>query len=237
MKKLVFLFISILIISGGPVFAQSVDDIINKHLEIIGQEKLAKAKSYTVEVVVNQMGMELPMTMKMKRPDKFRMEVDMQGQKMIQAFDGKVGWAILPWISSEPQDLTDEQLKQARDQVGIDDPFYQYKDRGLIAEFVGNDIKNEVDVFHIKLIDIDGKAGSYYIDTKNYYLVSTLQKVNSQGTEIDVESTMSDYQITDGVAIARSIESKTSMGNMSVKINKIELNTPIDDAIFIKPVK
>ncbi len=236
MKQFILL-LSLLAFTGYHAYTQSVNEIISKHNEVTGQDKLVKIETYTVEAVVSQMGMEIPMNMKMKRPDKFIMEMDIQGQTMIQAFNGQSGWTIIPMMSSEPQELTDDQLAQAKQQAVIDGPFYKMEEQGLTAELVGKDEKNGKEVFHIKLTDENGQSQSYFIDTDSYYLLSTSRTVNTQGMEIEIESIMSDYQPTEGVLIARNVESVTPMGNATIKINKIEFNTPIDDSIFDRPDK
>jgi hypothetical protein len=156
---------------------------------------------------------------------------------MIQAYDGKIGWQIAPWVSPDPQELSDAQLNQAKDQANIDGPFYNYQEKGLKAELIGKEKLNDKDVFHINLTNKSGEVQSYYIDAETYYILSIKRKVNSQGTELEIESKMSDYQIKEGVAIAMSIESVTPMGSVTIKITKVDFNVEMDDAIFKKPTK
>jgi len=83
------------------------------------------------------MGQELPMEMKMKRPNKFRVEMEMMGQKMVQAYDGEKGWMIAPWLSPDPQALEGDQLKQAMEQTDFEGELYNYKQKGSTVDFVG----------------------------------------------------------------------------------------------------
>jgi outer membrane lipoprotein-sorting protein len=235
MIKRIFFLLSLVAFTGNCAYSQSVDNIIAKHNEVTGQDQLAKIGTYTIEATVSQMGMEIPMTMKMKRPDKFLMEMDLQGQKMIQAYNGHSGWALMPMMNNEPQELTGDQLEQAKQQAIIDGPFTDIEERGLTAELVGKEQKHGKEVFHIKLADPIGQSQSYFIDTESYYLVSTSRTLNTQGMEIEIESIMSDFQPTEGIPIARKIESVTPMGNATIKITEIQFNTPIDDSVFEKP--
>lgn len=235
MKNIVIILFTIFATAGNFIQAQSLDAIISRHIQAVGQDKVQAVKSYSIEAEINQMGNEIPMTMKMKSPDKFRMELEVQGQKMIQAFDGKHGWMIAPWISQEPQELTGQQLDQAKDQANINDPFYNYKERGYKAELVGKDTLDGKDVFNIRLVDSNGEAQSYYLDPETYYIRSEKRMVNSNGTNVEVEMKLSDYKVFNGIAMATSIESNTSMGSMTVKIKKVEFDTPLDDSIFEQP--
>jgi outer membrane lipoprotein-sorting protein len=93
--------------------AQTLDEILNKHFKAVGQEKLVAVETFLIKAKLSQMGMEFPMEMKIKKPNKFRVEMEMQGQKIIQAYDGSKGWMIAPMLSPEPQELAGDQLKQA----------------------------------------------------------------------------------------------------------------------------
>ncbi len=110
MKKLIVTTLALFILGlTGFVQAQSLDDVLAKYIKATGLETLANASSFQITAKISQMGMELPMIMKIKKPNKFRMEMEMQGQKMIQAYDGEKGWMIAPWVSPDPQDLSGTQ--------------------------------------------------------------------------------------------------------------------------------
>lgn len=238
MRNLLFLFsLSSLLLYIAPVKAQTLAEILEKHHEAIGQEKLAALKTYSLEAMVNQMGMELPMTVKVKRPDKFRMEMDIQGRKMVQAYDGESGWLIAPWLSPEPTVLSGDELRQARDQTNIDGPFYKLRERGLSAEFLGRDTMEGKECFNLKLIGKDGSEIFYFLDSETYYVLLAKRKVDVQGEVVDVETKMSNYQIKDGIAMAMEIESNSPMGTATIKINKVDYNVPVDDSIFENPAK
>lgn len=150
MKKSIITFIiTLLVASTTGIQAQTLKEVLDKHFKTIGQEKLAAVKTYSVKATVNQMGMDVPM--EMKRPNKFRMEIEMQGQKMIQVFDGAKGWFIAPWISPEPQKLEGEQLQQALNQADIDGELYNYTLKGHKAELIGKEQQDGKEVYNIKL--------------------------------------------------------------------------------------
>ena len=81
MKKIALLM-AVLVATIATVNAQTLDEVLAKHFKAVGQDKLAKVKTFSVKAEINQMGMELPMTMKMKKPGKFWMSMDMQGQNV-----------------------------------------------------------------------------------------------------------------------------------------------------------
>lgn len=221
--------------SSNVAYTQNLDDVLAKHFETVGQEKLLEKQTYSVKATIQQMGMELPMVMKMKRPNKFRMEMEMQGQKMIQAYDGEKGWMIAPWISQEPQDLSGAELDQAMEQANIDGELYNYKEKGTTATLLGKVNVDGSPMFNIKLTDKKGNVKNYFIDAESYLVKRVKAKVNTQGQEVEVEQNMSDYKNIDGILMPMKIESKMPMGTANILFESIVFGENFDDSIFAKP--
>ncbi|MCG6189593.1 LolA family protein [Maribellus maritimus] len=236
MKKSIFILIVFFLASSVSVIhAQNLKEILDKHFKAIGQEKLTKVETYLVKAKVNQMGMEIPMEMKMKRPDKFRMEMDMAGQKMIQAFDGKKGWIVAPWVSSEPQELSGAELEQAMAQADIDGELYNYEKKGHKLELAGKENIDGTDVYNLKLTDKNGNIKNYYIDTDKYLLSQVKARAISMGQEVNVTQKMVEYKDFDGIKMATRIISTTPMGDAEIIMEDIKFNPDIADSVFEKP--
>lgn len=236
MKKTLVTFIVLLFaVSASVVNAQTLQDVLNKHFEAIGQDELLEMKTYEIEATVSQMGMEIPMEIKMKRPNKFRMEMEVQGQKMVQAYNGEIGWMIVPGAGSQPQDLSGPQLEQAMEQADIDGELYNYEKKGYTAELLGKEFLGDDEVFNIKLAGDDGVEKNYYIGTDDYLVKKVISKVNSQGQEITVEQIMSDYENIDGVMVATKIESKSPVGSAVINFKNLNFGAPVDNSVFEKP--
>lgn len=102
MKKLL-LFAGILLFVSFTALAQmkkgdpQAHEIIDKYLAAIGgKEKLGKIKTWVIKGKIEQNGIQAPVTYFLKY-DKIRMEVEVIGQKFIQAFDGNEAWDLHPF--------------------------------------------------------------------------------------------------------------------------------------------
>lgn len=238
MKKLtlsvLILFCTFLLNSAS---AQTLDEILNKHFKAVGQEKLVAAESFIIKAKLSQMGMEFPMEMKIKKPNKFRVEMEMQGQKLIQAYDGNKGWMIAPMLSPEPQELVGDQLKQAISQADMEGELYEYKRKGSSAEFIGKVNVDGSEAYRIKLVDKDKNSKYYFIDAETYLVKKVKAKIEAMGQTVDVETRMKDYREIDGIKMAMVVESDSPMGTVVITMEEIEINGEISDAIFIQPGK
>lgn len=221
----------------GNLKAQSLSDILKRHFEAAGQQKLNAARTFHVKASVSQMGMELPMEMKVKKPGKFRVEIEMQGQKMIQAYNGKTGWMIVPWLSTEPQALAGDQLQQAMQQADMEGELYNYEAKGNSVDFIGKVNLEGAETYKIKLVDKTGNAKNYFIDAKTNLVVMVKAKVKTMGQEVEIEQKMSGYKIFSGINVATKIETKTPMGIMIVTMQEFSLDEEFDNALFDRPEK
>ncbi|MBK6284061.1 MAG: hypothetical protein IPF54_16675 [Draconibacterium sp.] len=238
MKKSVIAILAIIVIAFANVAqAQSVNEVLEKHFKAVGQEKLVELNSFYIKAKVSQMGMELPMEMRIKKPDMFITNIDIQGQKMVQAFDGEKGWMIIPMMSPDPQELAGAQLDQAKEQANMDGELYNYEKKGSTAEMGGKVNVDGKEMFRIKLTDKEGNTKDYFIDANTYLISKVKAKVSAQGQTVDVEQIMSDYKTIDGITIAMKIESKSPMGTAVVTMEEVKFNEKFDDAIFKQPAK
>lgn len=238
MKKSVIAILAIIVIAFANVAqAQSVNEVLEKHFKAVGQEKLVELNSFYIKAKVSQMGMELPMEMRIKKPDMFITNIDIQGQKMVQAFDGEKGWMIIPMMSPDPQELAGAQLDQAKEQANMDGELYNYEKKGSNAEMGGKVNVDGKEMFRIKLTDKEGNTKDYFIDASTYLISKVKAKVSAQGQTVDIEQIMSDYKTIDGIAIAMKIESKSPMGTAVITMEEVKFNEKFDDAIFKQPAK
>ena len=238
MKKLILIALAAIFVSLlSVVQAQTLDDILKEHFKAVGQDKLIAAQSFSVKAKLSQMGMEMPMEMKIKKSGKFLITVSMQGEKMVQAYDGEKGWMIAPWISAEPVELSGEQLKQAQNQANMEGELYNYETKGSTAELIGKVNIDGKDAYRIKLTSSDGKSKDYFIDAQSYYIAKVKAQVSAQGQTVDVEQIMSDFKTIDGITMPMKIETKSPMGTGTILMEEIKFNENFDDSIFKQPGK
>lgn len=238
MKKSVFTLTAILMAAFFNLsLAQTLESVLEKHFEAVGQDKLMAVESFEIDAKLSQMGMEMPMQMKIKKPNKFLVKMTMQGQEMTQAFDGENGWMIAPWVSPEPQALAGEQLEQAKDQTNMEGELYNYEQKGSTIDFKGKVNLDGNEAFKLTLNSKDGSEKDYYIDANTYLILKVKAEVSAQGQTVEVEQIMGDYQTTDGITMARKIETKSPMGSATILMEDVRFNTDIDDSIFKQPAK
>ncbi len=229
--KRTFILTTLMLIAFIGVQAQSLEKILEKHYDATGVEKMADVKTFNIKAKMSMMGMEMPMTMKIKKPNKFRVDVEMMGQKTTAAFDGQKGWMVNPAMGSGVKELSGDELKQQMSQTDMEGELYNYAKKGSTAEYLGK----EGDSHKIKLTLKDGTYKTYFIDASSYLISKVKAKVEAMGQQMDVETKFTEYQDIDGMKMPKKIEASMPMGTMTTTMDEIKLNEKIDDSVFAKP--
>lgn len=220
-----------LLAAAGPAAAQSVDDIVTKHLNAIGG--LAKLKSVSAIRQTSEMtrdGQTMTMVVAAKRPNLARQEMTIQGQTIVQIFDGTTAWMINPFTGSkDPIALTGPEAELTRDQATFDSPLVDYKERGTTVELVGTEDAGKTKVHHLKLTSKSGRIQEIYID-----VTTGLQtRVVTHTHQGPVDQTFSDFKEVDGIKMPFTIRTQVgAIGTIDIKVVKAEINPTLDEALF-----
>ncbi len=220
--------------------AQTVDEILAKHFETMGGlEKIKALNSMRVTGTMTMgPGMEAPITLERKRPGKRRIEFTVQGMTGVQAFDGEKGWSVMPFMGKkDPEPSTDEDNKEAQDDADFDGALVDWKTKGHTVELVGKEPVEGADTYKLKITKKNGNIEYQYLDAETYLLVRNEGKVKRRGTEIEGESTFSDYKDVQGYMMPFTMEqgAKGMPQKQRMTFSKIEVNVALDDSRFVMP--
>ncbi len=238
MKRITLLMFAV--VTAFTAFAQdlTLDQVLKNYYEVNGIEKMKDINTITIKGKSVTMGQEFPFTMYKKRPSGFRLEVPIQGAVMLQIFNGKEGWMVMPWTgTTEPKEMTEEQLKGFKKETDFEGPLYNYKAKGSTLELVGKEDMEGTEVYNLKLTEKDGDVTNYFIDAENFVILKTKSRTTIRGQQVASETYFSDYREQDGFVTAHSIEVKNNgQTGQSMMLTDIKYNAPVDDKLFEKPV-
>jgi outer membrane lipoprotein-sorting protein len=241
MKKSFLIIVTLisLISFSGMTQEMNQDVILDKYYHAIGIANIKEWKTLTMTGKSTAQGMEFPVTIYMKRPDKIRVEVVIQGNKMIQVFDGQAGWSVVPWSgSSDPQEMTADEIKGMKEQADFEGALYDWKEKGHKLELLGKEDMEGSRVFVIKVTRADENVETYYIDDEEFVPIKIKSITKIQGNETESEAIPSNYKEVNGAMMPFAIENKFKGQTVSnVVIDKYEINIDVDDNLFVKPVK
>jgi outer membrane lipoprotein-sorting protein len=230
MKKLTFIMAGLIMMS--VINAQTLDEIVKKYTEVNKLDHVASLKTIKITAKLSMMGMEMPTVMWMKNPDKIKTVTTVNGQDMIQAFDGEKGYTVSPMTgSTEPVEMTPDQVKQTVRSNIFQNSMVKYLKNGQLT-LAGEDKVNDKPAYKIKATLEGGTVIDMFIDKSSYFLVKTSTTASQGGMTVVVDSYPSDYTETNGVMMP--MKTTTSAQGMDIVINftKVEVDVPMEDSIF-----
>lgn len=230
MRKLLFILTGL--VFTVALSSQSLDEIVKKYSVAMKSDQLAKVTSIKITGKMSAMGMEMPMTMYMKNPNKIKVVYSFNGQEMVSVFDGEKGYTVNPMTgSSNPVELTGDQLAQVQKSSAFKNELMTYfKDGKLTLEGVEN--VNDKPAFKLKAAV--GTSPVYmFVDKETYLIVKTSATVEQMGQSMNVDSYMTEYSDIDGVVMPKKT---TAMANgmeaAVISFDNIEVNIPMEDSVF-----
>lgn len=240
MKKIRFvLFASIGLLFAAYVSAQTADEVIAKYIQAIGgKDKVTAITSLYTEGSIEIMGMQGVIKSTVLNGKGAKQDIEIMGTTITSCYTDKGGWSINPMAggaSAEP--MPDAQYNSGKEQIFVGAPFVGYGDKGYKVEMLGTEAVDGADANKVKMTSPDNISSVYYFDAATGLLVKSVAQAEMQGQMVDNETIFSDYREVEGMLQPFKMVLNMAGGQfvMTATMTKIEVNKPVDEAIFAKP--
>jgi len=229
-----------------PGQAQTVDEIIEKHLAATGGR--AALAALTSRVSTGTISLTTPIGELMgsievygKKPNKSRtlITVDLSavggGQAVSdQRFDGVHGF-VIDTVNGN-REITGGQLDLMRNGV-FPTPLLNYREAGSSVALVDNEKVGGKDAYVIRLTPKAGPATKLFIDADSLMLVRTAitLSVPELGGDIEQVVEFSDFRDVDGIKVPFMTVSANRLQTIKAVATEIRHNVEIEDSSFSRP--
>lgn len=218
-----------------PVSAQTVEQVLERYQAAIGgTEGWAALQTMKASGTLDVMGgaMTGPFTIVQKRPAMARIEVTVQGMTIVQAYDGETAWQIMPMTgSTEPQVADPVTAASIIDQADLDGPLIGWKEAGTQIALAGTETVDGAETTKLEVTLKTGDVLDYYLDER-YLPIRVVALRTAQGGEGETTTTLADYREVGGLMFPYRIQVETPMGPQTLTFESIEVNVPVDEALF-----
>jgi outer membrane lipoprotein-sorting protein len=225
--------------AGGAAHAQradplTADEIVAKNIAAKGgADKLKAVNSFRITAAATVQGTITPMVIELKRPNLRRQEVTLNGQRIVQAFDGTNAWLLNPAIGEQPIQMPAPQTASMKRDAEFDSPLLDYQAKGVKVALAGTEDLEAHPAYHLKVTTADGATRDYYLDTDSYLEFRVDAPIQQNGIRGVLSVAMSDYRDVNGVKMPFSL--KQSLNGQLVadlRVSTVELNVPLDASEF-----
>jgi len=228
------LFLMTLIVSPGS--GQTAEKILKKMIKAQGGKKVfesVKDMTLSGSAEMTQQGMSGSIAVYKKEPNKRRVDFEVMGMVITQAYDGETAWWVNPQTGSTEEMSEHQAAEMKRESLPIISFLYPEK-YGISFAYKGKEKIEDKDYFVLEETYPDGFKATFYVDPDTYLIYKTKFKtIGMMGAEVETELIMSDFKKVDGMIMAHSITSFMDGEEfMIITITEVSFNTGLEDSLF-----
>lgn len=219
-----------------PATLPTADQILDKYVQAVGGKAAIEKQTSRVSkgsFEIPAVGATGTAEIYEKAPNKNAAIITIPGFGVVQeGFDGKTAWA------QDPQSGLREKAGAELAAAKLDGEFHKpIKIKQLYPKIVvkGKDKVGDRDVYVVEATPAEGSAETWYFDAQSGLILrQDAERESPQGKQA-VQSFLEDYKDVDGVKLPFSIRQVTPQFTITIKIEDVKSNVPVDDAKFKKP--
>ena len=214
--------------------------LVDESIVALGGRKALKSfKSLQAECTFSTAQTNTPARLFWRSPNQLRVEVDMQGNKVVQVFDGQRGKAFIEVEGTghrEEVPLSEGDLVSLRsnaNDIGFA-KMLEYKERGDRVEYLGTERVGDEDLLVLQWRRADGRLEREYLDPTTKLTRRVEKVVSVGGKEYSIQVTVSDYRDAGGIKFPFNTVSREagSQAWTVIKFVTVEVNPVFPDDMF-----
>ena len=236
---------ALLIGCAVPASAQDAQSLIAKNLQMRGgAAALAAIKNVTFEgrtiypgdfeLAYKETRARLPGT----AAD--RVDFNLQGLDIIQAYDGHDGWKVNPLEGrKDAEKMSADEARALADAALIEGPLLASQSDGSKIAYLGREDFDGTLAYKLKVTQKDGDEFVYWLDPDTYLEIKVQETRRIRGAEQINETELGDYEKVAGVYFPMSVESwpQGQEGNRSrTIIASGTANSDVPASYFAEPI-
>lgn len=237
-KTIIICILAIFLVSltALPSYSQTAKEIIQKMIEASGGKKVLESiddSTITGTLELTDQGLSGEITIYKKEPNKMRIDVEVMGMVITQAYDGNLAWWINPQTGATEEMPPTEAASMKRDALPRDAAFNPEK-YGISFDYKGKEQIDGKDHYVIDQIYEDGFKTTLYVDSATYLITKSKSLLDTAVGEVEIEQVASDYKKVQGLMISHTITTYVNgVESRIIRINDVQYNKGLEDSLFV----
>lgn len=237
-KRTILAGLAVLILAAAASAAPGADvkDVLAKMIDAQGGRKALEAvKDTTVagNVEMIQMGINATITMYQKEPDKMRLDIEVMGMVITQAYDGQTAWYVNPQTGAT-EEMPEVQAKAFKQQALGNDALLNPEKIGVVYALLPSQKIDAKEFIVVEQTLADGHKNTLFVDPESYLVTRTKTRApNQMGVEVDAETVMSEYRKEGDLLVAHQMTTYEDGAEfMRMSFTKYTYNSGLEDSFF-----
>jgi len=221
--------------------SESADDVMTKAIKARGDLEGQKAiKTVTAEIKSVNFGFDISMKMIISLPDKIRMDMNLLGKEITTVINGDNGWMVSDTMLKmmPPEQLVDNKRAIQSQMNFFRSELINDREKSMKTTLLGKDTLEGKKVIKVRMVSKDSVEKTIYVDADSYLQLKTEESSKFHGVKNVSEVIYRNYKQVQGFMVPHQIELKQNgapTGKMT--IGNLQFNAPVNDRLFVMPVK
>ena len=229
----------VLLLLALPAYSQTADELVARNLAARGgAEKLRSIQTMTMSGTISFGDASSPLSVKVRRPSQIREDFKIDGSDMTRIYDSASGWEV---HGEKVRQLEGGELNNIREEGenAIEGPLLDYAKKGSRIEALGKADVNGKAVYKLKITTNLGTSITQFLEASNYLEIHEEIERSVNGKPIIIVEDVGDYREVSGMKFAHRFVSgsKENPTASTLQIDTMQLNVPVDAAVFAAPRK
>lgn len=222
-------------LSAVTLQAETAQEIADRIVYARGGE--AKLKAIQTERMTGELvrgDQQGSFVIEVKRPNKIRVEINLDGNNSVKAFDGKTGWQTSSPGQRTPDRMPENETKELSGETDIDGPFLDFNSKGTQIELVDKEMLGSSLAWKLKVRLKNGAVSYYYVESTGYFILLREQIGEKGEGPAVIRQSYQKFQRVENVLFPLEVIAEQSGSDVPtrLKFENIELNIPEEDSRF-----
>ena len=237
MRRSFALSVFVLALGIPGAWAQTLDEVVAKHVAAHGgAEAWAKIQTMKLTGDCSAFSLTTPFTMYRKRDKDYYVDHTWNGHRIIIGSDGKTIWSDNGFAEGQgATELTGADLAVQQGELWFVTPIFDYPKNGYQATLLGPTELEGVPALALELTRPDGAKEKWYLDPKTYLEMGRESPGSDFGRPMPQRTYYDDFRKVSNVVVPYRVESQWYTRERIFNVKSVELNVPVDDAMFKLP--
>jgi outer membrane lipoprotein-sorting protein len=200
-----------------------------------GRKALEAVKDTTVagNVEMVQMGVNATITMYQKEPDKMRLDIEVMGMVITQAYDGQKAWYVNPQTGAT-EEMQEAQAKAFKQQALGNDALLNPEKAGVSYALLPSQKIDDKEFLVVEQTLPDGHKNTLFVDSTSYLVIRTkTRSPNQAGVDVDAETVFTDFRKEGDLLVAHQMTTYQDGAEfMRMSFTKYTYNSGLEDSFF-----
>ena len=211
--------------------------VVSKMIDALGGRKaLLDIKDTTASATMEMvsMGMEGGLTLYSLRPNLQRIDIEIMGMTITQAFDGEMAWFFNPQTGAN-EEMTEQQAEEFKRQAMGDLYLLDPDKYGIVYVSKGQEKIEGRDYEVLEQIHPDGWSATMWVDGSTYltYKVKAMGTDAMSGGEVETETFTTDYKKVGNIMMAHMMTTyQEGEEFMTMTVTEVKINTGLEASFF-----